>query len=407
MAERLFISLSHMPEAAEWMLLDSLSGVARLHGAGSFDEFAEQLEELDFKGEVVAFVPGQDVVTTSAHVPTKHERQIVQALPYIVEEQLIEDVEHMHFAVGKRLDSGELAVAIVARDKMHDWLEQLRGVGVEPQVLAVEYLCVPSKGERTILLERDRALVRMGKYQGLSIEKDNLSLLLSLDDEETEVRFLVPSDSLAEEQLLFDQLSAERAGGFPVDELSCSPFETLCREFDASTINLRQQEFRASDQSSEHGMGWRAVAALAVAAIALHLLLSLAQGGYLYMEAESISADARSLYTDVFPNDSNVRDLRRRWQAHLRRASARTSDDFLCTFRNAAKNLQSSNLQLENVNFNETRGDLILQVRAPSSDQLVAYSQAVINAGLKAEIGTITQEENFVRGSVKIAVGSC
>ncbi len=74
-------------------------------------------------------------------------------------------------------------------------------------------------------------------------------------------------------------------------------------------------------------------------------------------------------------------------------------------FSEAAKNLLGSELVLDNVNYNETRGDLIFQVQAPQSEKLVAFVQKLVNAGLKAEIGTISQEEDVVKGSIKIRSG--
>ena len=61
---------------------------------------------------------------------------------------------------------------------------------------------------------------------------------------------------------------------------------------------------------------------------------------------------------------------------------------------------------LGSVNYNDSRGDLILQVQAPRSDLLVSFVQTLKGAGLQADIGTINQEADVVKGSIKIkAVG--
>ena len=110
-----------------------------------------------------------------------------------------------------------------------------------------------------------------------------------------------------------------------------------------------------------------------------------------------------ALYVDVFPNDKNIRDIRRRWQSHLKGNSGPTQQsDVLTVFGEAAKNMDGSRLQLDNVNFNEQRGDLILQIRGASSDRLVEYVQRLVKLGMAAEVGTINQEEDSVQGSVRI-----
>jgi len=48
---------------------------------------------------------------------------------------------------------------------------------------------------------------------------------------------------------------------------------------------------------------------------------------------------------------------------------------------------------------------LILQVQAPRSEQLVGFTEALTARGLNAEIGTISQEANQVKGSIKVRSG--
>ena len=144
---------------------------------------------------------------------------------------------------------------------------------------------------------------------------------------------------------------------------------------------------------------------LAALAFVLHLCSVLAQGFYLDRKAQEYERAAKGLYAEVFPNDRNVNDIRRRWRAKLGESGSSANGTFISLFSEAAKNLLGSELVLDNVNYNETRGDLIFQVQAPQSEKLVAFVQKLVNAGLKAEIGTISQEEDVVKGSIKIRSG--
>ena len=66
------------------------------------------------------------------------------------------------------------------------------------------------------------------------------------------------------------------------------------------------------------------------------------------------------------------------------------------------QNIPGSNLVLNNVNYNESRGDLILQLETSRSELLILFSQTLTKLGLNAEIGTINQGEDSVRGSIKV-----
>jgi type II secretory pathway component PulL len=102
MAENLFLRLCRLePGEApqpkepqlEWMLLDETSGIVRFKGQGSVAEFAALRDQLIFGGRTYVMIQGEDVLLTSAVVPSKQARQILQAVPYVIEEQLASDVE--------------------------------------------------------------------------------------------------------------------------------------------------------------------------------------------------------------------------------------------------------------------------------------------------------------------------
>ena len=64
---------------------------------------------------VVAFVPATLVRLATVKVPARQPAKVLQAVPYALEDQVAEDVESLHFAVGTRLEDGSHPVAILAR----------------------------------------------------------------------------------------------------------------------------------------------------------------------------------------------------------------------------------------------------------------------------------------------------
>ena len=126
----------------------------------------------------------------------------------------------------------------------------------------------------------------------------------------------------------------------------------------------------------------------------------LAKGIFLDYTASQYSDEVSALFNDVYPGDDNVGDIRRVWAARL----SGTGDDgnFLQIFGDTAVYLPGTGLSLDNMNFNKSRGDLVIQVGAAQSESLVNFSATLNKVGLNAEIGTIAQQEGSVRGSLKI-----
>lgn len=386
----------------DWLLLDEASGIVRLRGAGDFEEFAALIEDVHWSGETRVLIGGEDVLLTRARIPSRQQRQIVQAVPYAVEEELACNVDDCHFALGKRDGNGELEVAVINRTTMRSILAELQDAGLQPTFMSADLLMIPLQDGTNILIDGERAHLLTQECRGFTTSIGQLALMVSLLDENDRDRLQVHlhTDAREDARLCLSQIQA--SGSVILQhELDYQPFEFICRNFNKSNINLLQGEFKIEEARSASGNGWRAAAILAGCAFLAHVLLIFGQGVYLQTKASIYADEAVTLYKEVFPDDRNVRDIRRRWRGHLGGAAVDTGM-FLPLFEETAKEISSSSLVLQNINYNEARGDLILQLIAARSEQLVLFVESLTRGGLQAEIGTISQDENSVRGSVKV-----
>ena len=73
-----------------------------------------------------------DLLTTTVLIPGRSNSKIKAALPFALEENLAEDVENLHFAVGERQENGRLPVCVCRQDKIDGWLSRLSDAGIEP-----------------------------------------------------------------------------------------------------------------------------------------------------------------------------------------------------------------------------------------------------------------------------------
>lgn len=409
MAENLFLRLSETGSLEdpvihlEWMLLDETSGIVRFRGEGGVDDFRELRGDLSYTGKTFVMIPSEDVLLTQTQVPTKQPKQILQAVPYLVEENLASDVEDCHFAIGARSDDGVVSVAAIDEVRMQYWYSIVRMLGITPQVMTMDALAVPGADGCGILIEGDRALVRMSAGQAVSVGSDLVAATVGMleSEQKANVHLFVAANDEDQVSLQVSQMNAELEQPVELKPLEYTPFESLCRSFDRNALNLLQGAFKVEEQKSGSSGSWRSVAFLAAAAFILHLFLVLGEAVYLDMQAKSLERDARSLYAEVHPTDRNVRDIRRRWQNHLRGSSA-AAGEFMSLFVDTVENIPGANITLDNVNYNDSRGDLVLQLRANQSEQLIAFAESLNKLGMDAEIGTINQIEGAVKGTVKV-----
>lgn len=403
MAETLFFRKAE--SSLQWLLFDQY-GNKKEEGQDSLLDFNERFDE--FTGRVIFIVPGEDVLLTLANVPSRQYRQIVQAVPYVVEEQLATDVEDCFFALGERNYQSEILVSVCDLDAMEAWTEFLFQVDLVVDTMVSETSLVPAAANAedvNAVLDGSRVHVRQGNGYGLTLPSAQLPLALGAESEHSGITVTGNEAAIETISLQLGELEAaeENVERQVIEE---SGFYLLCCQFTGNETNLLQGPFRVEVRRSGGQMVWRSVAVLAGVALLLHLLLLAGQGVFLSRKASEYQAAASSLYKSVFPDDRNVRDVRRRWNSHLGRSGGDSGGDFIPLLAQATQGLPGAGLTLQNVNFNESRGDLILQVLGDRSEALVQYTQKLTSGGLEAEIGTISQEGDSVRGSIKVRGGA-
>ena len=81
-----------VPKGVEWLHFNVAGQLLR--GATTTEEsFSADFSSDTFGGSAVCVAPGDAVLQTRASIPSRQQRQIMQAVPYVVEEQLAADPE--------------------------------------------------------------------------------------------------------------------------------------------------------------------------------------------------------------------------------------------------------------------------------------------------------------------------
>ncbi len=125
-----------------------------------------QLPEAARGARTCVWTPAGDTVLTSATLPTRSPRKIVQALPFALEDRLLGDPETLHFAYRVESD-GSLSVAVTARERLRRWEDALAQAGIKPVTLCPATLLVPWALDCwSLAFAEDEVLVRTGNASG-------------------------------------------------------------------------------------------------------------------------------------------------------------------------------------------------------------------------------------------------
>lgn len=255
---------------------------------------------------LIVLVPATDLRLCSVNIPARQPAKILQAAPYALEEQLAEDVDALHFALGPRQADGSHVIAVVAHARMEQWLAPLRELGLRPQAVLPDLLCLPAvEPERwSALAEPDLVSVRTGDYAGFTCAPEDFPQYLNLVDPERKalLRIIIPRTHAPD----FTRLPGpvELLPGFG------SGLEALLQHLRLDrNINLLQGRYSPREDMQRLWQPWRAAAALAaawlLAAGAWHGVMAWTLGSQLQVqEAANIAR-----YQQIFPSETRIVDL--------------------------------------------------------------------------------------------------
>lgn len=304
MRETLYIRLhSGAPDAV------CAFSIARADAALSFAVHHAPLSEiLTHAGQrrVVVLVPAADVRLTSVNVPARQSAKVLQAAPYALEEQMAEDVDTLHFALGPRQASGAHPVAVAARARMEEWLAPFREAGVHPEALIPETLCLPvaEDGRWSALAEPGHVIVRSAPYAGFGCLDEDLPLFMDVadPDKQAQLRILIPRSFAGD----FTRL------GWPVELLPgfAEPLEALLQHLRPdSSINLLQGNY--SKRESLRRL-WQPLRVSAILAGICLCLIAIDHGVQMIRLKHAVAEQQQEniqRYQQLFPNETRIVDL--------------------------------------------------------------------------------------------------
>ncbi len=353
---------------------------------------------------VVVLLPAQSLLPLYASLPPLQGQKLRRALPYAVEEQLAEEVEGYHFAIGKRQDDGRVALLAVNREQMATWQRRMAEVELRPHRALDEAQCLPwQAGEWSLLLESGGALLRLSAHEAYSLPLDGLQPLLET--------------ALQQAQELPDALRVYDARGEEAEspvwqggvgeltlhyEVISDPLALMVAGHDQAAINLLQGEFSRKEQLGKLWRPWRASAALLTAWLMLLGATSLWEYRHLAAEEQRLYAAVEQVYRDTFPEAKNVVNPKvqmERKLAELRGAGGGGAFVSLLAASGPLLKLTKGG-ELQNLRYRQ--GELELELQLADLPALDALKESLQQQGLDVEIRNASSRDNRVEGRLAI-----
>ena len=396
----------------QWLLADShgtrRSGVS----SGSLQEAAVAAQDRP----VIALVPAVDILTTTVHMPVRSASKIRTALPFALEENLAQDVSDLHFAIGERQADNRLSVAVVAHDRMTDWLEQLAAAGIKPAILTAENQGLAKiPGTLSLLVDDDAILFNDGAGDEFVMQNVQPSDVLVVagqlaektgDETATSGHAVIFCTPEKDQQLSHEWIALRHEmHSVDVNVLPDGVFPKLAVTVAAGNgVNLLQGKYGKKTEYSVLFRPWKAAAILLLALT----FVSVASKGLDYQrlqdEKTALQSQFMSEYQKIRPDDTREIVDPRATVDSLKRAMGATAGPqvFLPSLRELGSAIAAnSEAKIEAISYRA--GVIDLRMTAPDVPTLDRIQQSINASGrFDAKIQSTDQVADRTNGRIQI-----
>ncbi|WNC68408.1 type II secretion system protein GspL [Thalassotalea nanhaiensis] len=403
MREHLYIRIgSQDSDPIQWLITadDETDEIAsgELANKDSLNELTEKAKSRTVK----VLINGADVRLHSLTVPGKSERAIKAAAPYMLEDDLADDVENLFFAFAGKPKNHQgdenCFCAVIAHQQIETWLTWFNDADITVKAMLPDLLALPLVEDSwTALAINQQILIRNQSWQGFVVNDTISDLVFDqlLTDQEEPQRITTYSPiDVKEEQFAIDAMPEEL------------PLLLLAKGFEQQSFNLLQGDYLVKEQRSPELKSWLWVAGVAAFALLLNLTGKVVELNQLNSKYEQVSDTIKADYKKAFPQTKRVRltTVRRQLTSKLAEFGGATTDSGLLAMLEKVQPAFAKvpKLKPESLRFDAKRKELRLAVTASDYQSFEQFKQALEQAALTVETGAQNNQGDVVTGSFNI-----
>jgi general secretion pathway protein L len=394
MADWLLIRLPRTPEQpATWLTVDPRGNPSGPPQSGPLSLAAPRA----VGRRICVLVPGTDVLLTEPEVPTKAGTKLQQVVPYALEEQLADDIDDLHFAIGKRAaDSARTPVAVIRRSLMDEWLTSLKSSGLDPESMYTESDLLPQNpGQAVALMEEDVVVVRPPLGAPVTLPVEALGEALEIAQQgspelaATGVRGLVLYTGAAEWHQHSAKIESlrERFDGIKIQLLSAGPLALFGQQLPVATpINLLQGPYAPTTARTVGWQSWKVAAILLASLVGLHVAGKAAELTALKHSEHTLDTSIGETFRQAMPGERSTLDARRRMEQRLAAAQSGGGPGGLLPALQALVQARTAAPGTTLKALSMRQGTIEMKVSAQDASSLDHMSQSLRSNGWQADL---------------------
>jgi general secretion pathway protein L len=393
----------------------------------SFSQLVAELQERwphSYQYGIDLIISGSHTVGAEVNMPSKQMRHIAQALPYMLEDQLAQEIGHFHLIHGTRSTEGTLPVLAIPVHLMTVTRRLFEEQGLPLDAIVPDMLCLPHKaGEWTLLVDGKHLLIRQAEMVGIAIEIDAAPVVLaSIFDfwqpKPGILRVLLCQDHLNENlknwiKTQINSAVADQTIEVEYEEIASGYFTVMCDELHRTPrknpASLLQGNFAAMGRRRPSGYNWKPLAAMVTAFVVMYTGYLYTQSWKLNSEYARLDTEASTLYKRLFPADRKIVNVKRQMEQHIQNfQKGQSGTSFLALLAVTGEQINSINrthkdaITPQRASYDDGQGDLRLDLTAKDFAQLENFKSRLEAVSLAVETSSAAQDAGVVKARLTI-----
>ena len=380
-----------------------------------------------FKNNVVLLLPGTLATLYRVPVNQGQKKHLNQAVPFLLEELLAANVEAFHFS-HHLIDNHHVDIAVVAKQLMQQIIDFMGAIHIEPiHIFPEEYLHTHDDTHTLkIFLEAHHSCV-VCHPENITKTLDINALLLSLPH-------LLSAAPIGQKEADHDKSNThnkQKNASLNNVVIYCNPhynttnsdaIEQYIRQHAPhitctlhhaeqqkdfihlivtsifnkkklrALIDFRVGSFYCRKKMQRNRSVWRFIGVTAAIWLTLDIAFQIGSGLFYKNKTAHFEKEMRTLYTQNFPNDHSVVDVKASLERKLRNIkNTNTDKGFLNTLKQAA-GATASAIKIKSIDYNESNHRFSMDASAVSYQELNNFVESLRQQGLSVDLASANKD---------------
>ena len=375
MTRNLLLFLGERPDAAiHWGVVDGegVEETGYLFNAEALETLGPRQGDVD---RIIAYLPAEQSTLISVPAPPKTSSKFIAAAAFMLEDELSEPIENIHFVTHKTGDSG---LAIAARDNIVSaWRDAFAEAGVELDILTTDAAALIDISDDCIVIRNSARTIVANGANAFACDNDLLDIVSSElvgDLSDKRVQCLGEDNDLPD---IFSDQETDWLG--PLDDARRVEFYAQALDV-AAPVNLLQGAYRKKMQWRAGLSQWRGAALIAAGLAAIGFATVALDAWRSGRASARWTSLAEQLHASSFPEASGVDPV-----THARGmlSAGGDSGSFLILSARFTEALADNDeIQIDRIGYDSAQGRFSVSVRSQTDAAIEAFREELTRLGV-------------------------